>query len=379
MKVLHAYRTYYPDQPSGIAEAIRQTCLATRPLGVESTIFTLSPNGRNGRAVPEAKLFRERSWAAPASCNLGGPGAFRTFRRLAALADVIHYHGPWPFADLLHLAVRPQATAVMTWHSDVVRQKAAGLFYGPLLRAMTKKMQLVAATSPAYAQSSIVLNHSNLRERVRVVPLGIGEETFPPPATAPLPHDLSSGEPFILFLGALRYYKGVDLLLDAAKRTKGRVAIAGGGGELPRLQGRARSEGIDNVVFLGHVDEPAKVALLRACRALVLPSHLRSEAFGLALVEAAMCAKPMICCEIGTGTSFVNIDGETGMVIPPASPGALANALQQLLDDSGLAGRLGTGARQRYEHLFSGECIGRNNLAFYEEALSGCFSPSRPS
>ncbi len=379
MKVLHVYRTYYPDQPSGIAEAIRQTCLATRPLGVESTIFTLSPNWRNCRAAPEAKVIRERSWAAPSSCDLGGPGAFRTFKRLAAETDVIHYHEPWPFGDLLHLAARPQATAVMTWHSDVVRQKAFRLLYAPLLRATARNMSLIAATSPAYAQTSPVLSNASLKGKVRVVPLGIGEETFPPPAIGPLPDDLSSGEPFVLFLGALRYYKGVDFLLDAAKRTKGKVAIAGGGGELPRLRGRARSEGIDNVVFLGHVDEPAKVALLRACRALVLPSHLRSEAFGLALVEAAMCAKPMICCEIGTGTSFVNIDGETGVVIPPASPVALAGAMQQLLDDDGLADRLGTGARQRYERLFSGECVGRNNLAFYEEALSGCFSPSRPS
>jgi glycosyltransferase involved in cell wall biosynthesis len=379
MKVLHVYRTYYPDQPSGIAEAIRQTCLATRPLGVESTIFTLSPNWRNCRAAPEAKVIRERSWAAPSSCDLGGPGAFRTFKRLAAETDVIHYHEPWPFGDLLHLAARPQATAVMTWHSDVVRQKAFRLLYAPLLRATARKMSLIAATSPAYLQTSPVLSDASLRGKVRVVPLGISEEAVPPPAKTHFSSFAPSDEPFILFLGALRYYKGVDILLDAAKRTKGTIVIAGGGPERRRLRRRTLSEGIKNVLFLDHVDEPVKMALLRSCRALVLPSHLRSEAFGLALVEAAMCAKPMISCEIGTGTSFVNIDGETGVVTPPASPGALADAMQQLLDDDGLAGRLGTGARQRYERLFSGECVGRNNLAFYEEAVSGCISNSRPS
>jgi rhamnosyl/mannosyltransferase len=108
MRVLHVYRTYFPDPPGGIQEAIRQICLATQTAGVLNTIFALSSVPRPAEIDrPEGKVVRSRSWIAPASCDLGGVGALRRFAALAEQADVIHYHFPWPFADLLHLAVRP--------------------------------------------------------------------------------------------------------------------------------------------------------------------------------------------------------------------------------------------------------------------------------
>jgi rhamnosyl/mannosyltransferase len=89
----------------------------------------------------------------------------------------------------------------------------------------------------------------------------------------------------------------------------------------------------------------------------------------MVLVEAAIARKPLVSCEIGSGTSFVNQDGETGFVVPPESPGALAQALRRLLDDARLAERLGAGARRRYEQNFSGDALGRGYAAVFREAL----------
>ena len=88
----------------------------------------------------------------------------------------------------------------------------------------------------------------------------------------------------------------------------------------------------------------------------------------MVLVEAAMFGKPMITCEIGTGTSFVNVDGETGLVVPPEHPQNLAEAMVRLLDD-GLCRRFGIAARQRYERLFSSAALGRAYLRLYQEAM----------
>ena len=73
------------------------------------------------------------------------------------------------------------------------------------------------------------------------------------------------------------------------------------------------------VAVLGALDDADKVALLTLCYAVAFPSHLRSEAFGISLLEGAMYGKPMISSEIGTGTSYINIDGETGLVVPMAT------------------------------------------------------------
>lgn len=368
MKVLHVYRTYFPDPPGGLQEAIRQICLAVRPFGVENTIFTLSPDPVPSVIErPEGRVVRCRSWAAPASCDLGGVEAFRRFRALATEADVIHYLFPWPFADVLHQAVRPQRPAVLTYISDIVRQRWLGAAYAPVMRRTLASVDAIVANAPAYALTSPVLSAPGVRERVSVIPLGIDEASYPDRGDAEILARLGLGpaEPFLLFIGVLRYYKGLHHLLEAAAAVNGRIVIAGSGPEGEALRARARALGLSNVLFAGQVTDAEKRALLEGCRALVLPSHLRSEAYGMVLVEAAMVGKPMISCEIGTGTSFVNIDGETGLVVPPADPDALASALRTLLEDEALAVCLGRAARKRYAEMFSGEALGRAYAALF--------------
>lgn len=134
LAVTHVYRTYFPDPPGGLQEAIRQIALATAQQGIANTVYTLStqPEPRELER-PEGRVVREKSWAEPASCNLGGAAAFTTFSRLAMKSDVMHYLFPWPFADLLHAVVRPEQPAVMTYISDVVRQRWLGAAYAPLM------------------------------------------------------------------------------------------------------------------------------------------------------------------------------------------------------------------------------------------------------
>lgn len=372
MNVLHVYRTYFPDPPGGLQEAIRQIALSTRAFGVSPTVYTLSPNP-DPQVVdrPEARVFRARSWAAPASCDLGGAQAFALFSKLAGEADVVHYHFPWPFADVLHLTVAPHVPCVMTYHSDVVRQRVLGKFYAPVMRQMLRSMDRVVATSPNYAASSAVLALPGIRERVEVIPLGIEESSYPQPTDTGIVQRLGIGadEPFVLFIGVLRYYKGLHTLVEAAAQTSVKIVIAGSGPERERLVQQVSSLGLNNIVFAGQVSDAEKVDLLRRCHTFVLPSHLRSEAFGMVIIEAQMFAKPVISCEIGSGMSYVNAHEESGLVVPPEDTTAMAAAINRLLGDTNLAARLGGGARQRYERLFSGSALGSAYAKLYSDVI----------
>lgn len=370
VKVLHVYRTYFPDQPGGLQEAIRQICLAVQPFGVENTIFTLSPDPDPAEVLqPEARVVRERSWAAPASCDLGGIAALSRFRRLALETDVIHYLFPWPFADVLHQFAPSSKPAVLTYISDIVRQRWIGRAYAPLMWRTLKDMRAIVANAAAYAQTSPVLSNGAISGRVRVIPLGIEERSYPGDGDDGVFRRLqiAEGESFFLFIGVLRYYKGLQSLVKAAARVGAKIVIAGLGPEGRALHSLVVTIGAHNIVFAGQVSDEEKVALMRRCRALVLPSHLRSEAYGMVLVEATMFGRPMISCEIGTGTSFVNVDGETGLVVQPGCPDALAGAMNRLLADSELADRMGTAARLRYERLFSGEILGRQYAKLFRD------------
>jgi rhamnosyl/mannosyltransferase len=372
MKVLHVFLTYFPDPPGGVQEAMRQICLATDSQGAENTIFTLSPRPEPSEIeCPEAKVVRERSWAAPASCDLGGPAAFRRFAAMSRSADIVLYHFPWPFADLLHAVVRPQVPTVLLYHSDIVRQRWLGKLYAPLMRHTLASMSAIVATSPTYARTSPVLTAPSLKDKVSVIPLGIGEDALTeledPAILERL--GLEPDEPFFLFVGVLRYYKGLHVLVRAAASVRARIVIAGSGPKGEELRAQAVQEGADNVIFAGQVSDAEKATLLRRCRAFVLPSHLRSEAYGMVLVEAALFGRPMVSCEIGSGTSYVNADGESGLVVPPEDPPALAAALNTLRDDPALAERYGQGARMRYERLFSRPALGRAYMELFEQLL----------
>ena len=368
--VLHVYRTYFPDPPGGLQEAIRQVALSTQRYGVNNTIFSLSPQPVPDVLLrPEARIVRSRSWGAPASCDIGGFDAFSRFARLAREAGVLHFLFPWPFADVLHALVRPDRPAVLTYISDVVRQRYLGAAYAPLMWRTLRNMKVIVANCPAYARTSPVLSHPSIRDKVRIIPLGIEEGSYPVDGDETVFErvGIRSDEPYFLFIGVLRYYKGLDFLMHAAKNLGASVVVAGSGPEGERLIKLAAEIGAGNVVFAGQVTELEKIALIKRCRALVLPSHLRSEAYGMVLVEAAMFGRPLVSCEIGTGTSFVNCHEETGFVVPPEDPVSLAIAMRALLADETLSERMGAAARLRYERLFSGDVLGSAYSGLFRE------------
>jgi rhamnosyl/mannosyltransferase len=312
---------------------------------------------------------------APASCDIGAISSFKEFQKLVAWSDVIHFHYPWPFLDILQLFNFSNKPTVLTYHSDIVKQKFLKKLYGPLTHRTFRGLSALIVTSPNYLDTSAVLRRYSSQKKVNVIPLGISRRTHNNENTDA--SDLKylnrigiKGGEYLLFLGVLRYYKGVHSLIQAAQSISKPIIIAGDGLEAANLRALAKFYQLNNVIFLGEVTEEQKHQLLRNCLALVLPSHLRSEAFGMVLIEAAMHAKPMVCCEIGSGTSYVNLHGVTGLVVPPENPGALADACNQLINDRELTGRMGQAALNRYEKLFSSQALGKAHVALYTKVIS---------
>jgi glycosyltransferase involved in cell wall biosynthesis len=230
-------------------------------------------------------------------------------------------------------------------------------------------MHTIIANAPRYVDSSPILSRPDIRRKVEVIPLGIDESSYPQLMDLSIlkKFNLEDG-PFFIFIGVLRYYKGLDYLLEAAKTVKAKIVIAGSGPEGAALKERASHDGIQNIVFAGQVSDQEKLALISHSVALLLPSHLRSEAYGMVLVEAAMRGKPMISCEIGTGTSYVNNHLETGLVVEPESPLALSRAMTVMLADESMVSEMGIAARRRYELHFSGQALGKAYASVYSHA-----------
>ena len=366
MRVLHFFKTYLPETMGGIEQVIFQLCQSTRPFGVDSEVLALSADPQPADVrVADHLVHRARLDLQIFSTGFSWSVLSR-FRRLAAQADLIHYHFPWPFMDLLHFAARIDKPVVVSYHSDIIRQKYLLHLYAPLMHRFLSRSDRIVAASPNYLQTSPVLQR--YRNKTVVIPYGLDRASYPqPPLECLAGWRTRFGERFFLFVGVMRYYKGLHSLLKAAQGTGYPVVIVGAGPLEAELKAQADRLGLGNLYFLGRLGDQDKVALLQLCTALVFPSHLRSEAFGISLLEAAMYGKPMISCEIGTGTSYINVHGETGLVVPPADPPALREAMRVLWEDPQQVLEMGACARQRYEQLFTAERMGRQMAALYLE------------
>ncbi|KQQ47765.1 glycosyl transferase family 1 [Duganella sp. Leaf126] len=382
MRVLHFYKTYYPDSWGGVEQAIRQLCVGTGRLGVENTVLTLGRGGASRIDVEGHVVHRARQNIEIASTGFS-LGAIGKLAALARQADIVHYHFPWPFMDLAHFLARVDKPTVVSYHADIVRQKRLLRLYAPLQHCFLGRVDAIVAASPNYLASSPVLRR--FAGKTRVIGYGLDRAGYrTPPAAAVARWRARCGTPagdplpgrFFLFLGVLRYYKGLHVLLDALAHlatpvtgAAGRypVVIAGAGPLEQALRQHAARLGLDHVHFVGAVDEDDKSALLQACYAMVFPSHLRAEAFGISLLEAAMFGKPLISCEIGTGTTYVNLDGQTGLAVPPDDPIALAAAMRALWDDPQRVAAMGRQAAVRYGALFTAERMARDYHALYRQ------------
>jgi rhamnosyl/mannosyltransferase len=366
LRILHVFKTYYPDTVGGIEQVIAQLGCALGRRGHENRIFTLSPDPHPPVLQrPEGEVHRSQQTADIASTTLS-IRALHEFRRHVQWADVIHYQYPWPFADVLHFLWARHKPTVVSYQSDIVKQKSLLKLYAPLRDRFLRSVGTVVATSPGYRRSSEVL--ARLPGEVPVIPNGIDESDYPQSSPEAVQQWRARvGENFFLFVGVLRYYKGLHTLVEAARGFSGRVVIAGEGPEGAELQRQISQAGLENVELLGHISEEDKICLLRLCRAFVFPSHLRSEAFGMSLVEAGMCARPMISCDISTGTTYVNEEGVTGHVVPPEDPGRLRAAMQDLLDRPDRAREMGLAARRRFEELFTADAMAQRYEALYRQ------------
>jgi rhamnosyl/mannosyltransferase len=301
--------------------------------------------------MPGHEVERVRSRFKVASVELSWR-AVRRFRELSEEADILHLHFPWPMADIAYLAARTRKPTVVTYHADIRRQPRLLAMYRPLMHRFLGSVDRIVATSPQYAATSEVLKL--YPEKVEVVPLGLTSGYYPVPDDALMRSWRERiGGPFFLFVGVFRYYKGLPVLIEAIRQTGYPLVLVGDGPLTDEIRALVAQCGASSVHFAGRVSEVDKVALIRLSRALVMPSSNRAEAFGMSLLEAAMMGKPMITCEIGTGTSFVNAHGETGLVVAPDSPAELAQAMHDLWGDSLLRERMGRCAALRFEDLFT--------------------------
>jgi rhamnosyl/mannosyltransferase len=278
---------------------------------------------------------------------------------------VWHLHEPFPLgtlALLLRAAGKRSLPAIVTWHSDVVRQRALKPVHAALARRLLARVRFIHVPTEAHVANSEIL--PEFRAKIRAIPFIIDVAAMQRRVNHPLSQRLrqwARGSVVALLVGRLVYYKGVDVLLDAVSRTRGvHLVVVGDGPLRDVLKARALALGIaDRVQWIGSVTDEDLAGAFSGADLFVLPSVARSEAFGLVQVEAMAAGLPVISTRLGTSVEVVNVEGSSGLLVEPGDPAALADAIQAIADDVALRERLSAGALRRAEDFTEARLVER--------------------
>jgi rhamnosyl/mannosyltransferase len=357
---------FYPPHHGGMESHLEVLCRGLLGRAEPHVLVTADGRHTTEEVRDGVPVTRVGAVATVASASFS-PGMAARLRRLKP--DLVHFHHPNPTGALSLLTSRWRGPVVVTYHSDIVRQRVLGTLVAPLTHALLARARTILVSSPPYLDSSATLRPH--RARCRVVPFGVDVnllQDFDALEAAEI--RARYGPRIVLGAGRLVYYKGFEYLVKAMRAVDGHLLLVGAGPLDGSLRDLAGQLGVaDRVTFLGSV--PDLRPYLHACDVFALPSVERSEAFGLVQLEAMAVGKPVVNTALASGVPWVSRHGESGLTVPPRDPEALAGALETLLGDPPLAARMGERGRSRARDELTVRNMVEQTLSAYHDALAG--------
>ena len=365
--ITHIFKTYFPDTQGGLEEAIRQISKISLKAGFNVKVVSTSKrpttrilDGINCQSFGESFSV----FSNPVSIDL-----IRYFNHIIASTDIIHLHFPWPTCELLILLFNVKKPIVLTFHCDVHNNKVLKYLYTPILKKLLDKVNIIVPTSKNLMENTNILR--KYYDKCHIVNLWLDEKRFENidgPRVQIVDLVKSIGK-FGLFIGVLRWYKGLYYLVEAAQNLNNMILIVGSGPLYTKLYYLIKSRNIKNVLLLGYLPDDDVKFLISKSTFVVLPSSSPAEAFGQVLLEASYFKRPMISTKLGTGTDFVNINKKTGIVVNPHNVVELNKAMRKLFDNEELAKFYGLNAFERYRNLFTEKAQGHKYINIYKSLI----------
>ena len=286
-------------------------------------------------------------------------------------AEILHFHLPNPLSVISYFLSQPRGKIIVSYHSDIVKQRFLAFLFNPLLIKFLKKAEAIIVTSDNLIKNSLILKQ--FRDKCRIIPHGIDVDRFQSDKNVlDKAEEIRQkyGTPLILFVGRLVYYKGLEYLLKAMQDIEARLLVVGGGPLKNKLKRLAVRYGVsDKITWVGELRDEELVCYYYACDVFVLPSNIRSESFGIVQLEAFACGKPVVSTNLPTGVPFVNLHHQTGLIVPPSSSQALAYAINKLLVSPELRKIYGENGKERVRKEFNKEKMAEEVLRVYKEII----------
>lgn len=368
MKVVVVNKKYHP-WVGGIEKTVHDICKNLKDK-VDFTVLVGSDSPKTVREkVESVNVIRAGTVANIANTPvcLSMPRLLKQFK-----ADIFHFHFPYPWGDISYLLAKPKGKLIVTYHSDIVRQKLLLKFYKPLMWRFLKKADLIVATSPNMIKNSPVLK--NFKTKCISIPSAIDASKFEVINEEKVAEIRKQyGPRILLFVGRLIYYKGIEYLIESMKSIDANLIVIGDGPLKEPLIKVAKKAGVlQKTFFLHDISDNELPYYYQASDVFVLPSIENTEAFGLVQLEAMASGTPVISTNLPTGVPFVNKNGETGFVIEPRSSEQIFRAVNKMLGNDALRRRMSENGIKRVKDNFTTEILAKNYFAAYNKLTTDC-------
>ena len=346
-KILHAYKSFYPDLFGGIPYVVDIVSRLDQEK-FEQSILVTSATSRGPEVRDGVLIERAFSWGDLLSLPVAPFYPFKLWLR-SRKADLIVLHAPFPLADIvLGLFLGRRKKLIVYWHSHVISQKRAYKFIKPLLLRTLKRADCIILSHPSLSYDGSILEPFSAK--ISIIPYAVDTQTFKPSMH---PSTSCNANPRIVACGRLVKYKGFDVLIEAARFIDAEIVIVGEGIERAALVEQISTAGLSHrVKLIGNLPQADLIELMSSTDIFAFPSVSAAETFGIAQIEAMACGCAIVNTHIPTAVPDVARHDIEAITIQPNDAGALARAINLLLDNTAMRKRLSTNARARAVALY---------------------------
>lgn len=349
-KVITSLGKYYYPTRGGVEKVTKDIAEIVDEFGYESRVISFDgeKNRPEKNIINNVKVFRYKPikiGPAPFSIKF-----YKNSKDIIENSDLIIAHYPNPIVENAILKYKGDKKIILFYHSDLIGyNKILTNLYNNHTQKILNKVDKIIVTSPNYAKTSI--NLKNFKNKIEIVPLTIDPNKFDTEKTYKF--DNFNYKNKILFVGRFVKYKGLEYLIKSLNYLNDEygLVIVGGGKRYKKYKKIINKYHLNNrIKFINNPSNEDLKNIYNSVDIFVLPSIMRSEAFGIVSLEAMYNRLPIVTTELGTGTSYYNIDGETGYVVTPKNEEYLAKSIKKGLQNKQ---KLGQKSRNRIINNFT--------------------------
>ena len=372
MRILQLGKAYPPANLGGVEVTIKLINEGLHGLGISCDVLGVNDSFFSKKEVSLfGTIYRESLIIKAFSTLFSVKLIYRLFL-IRNNYDVIHIHHPDPMSIFAVWLVRPKCKLVLHWHSDILKQSFLLILYKPFQNWILNKCNAIICTSIPYAENSLHLKA--FINKVSIIPIGIDKSSLKihKPTIENIRNKFHNKK-IVLSIGRFAYYKGYEFLIEAVKDfDKDIVLILIGEGELKsRLQEKVIGLQLsEKVFFLGEISNVQRNCYLYMAELFVLSSIYKTEAFGIAQIEAMAFGKPIVSTKIpNSGVDWVNQNMVSGITVQIRDAKAISSAVNLILNDKNLYSNLSVGSFKRFNANFTQVHMSNSIKILYENIL----------